>query len=476
MKHLSMSARFGVIAALILLPAGCDPGDDDDSSADDDDDDVASAISSVEVDVSEVIGTVVAVSWETVDPTTGHVEFGLDDGYGRQVVAQSEAATTHEVTLLGLKADTEYAFRVVAEQDTESIGNWTGTFTTGPLPDVLAGDLIDGHAHDPEKNAGGFFVVPLFSEVSIPTILDSDGDPVWWHVDEVPHETITTVHLTRDRTAVIYNAFFINDEGAEHPDDERIIRVSLDGRTVDRIEAAGHTHNFVELEDGTLAYIAEDHIEVDEEAVRGNRIMELHPDGTLEQVWSVWDHFEYDAELVLPTGTGYTHANALDYDEGENAYYLSLRSQDCVLKVDRASAQVEWVLGGPYTTFEIVGTEPHSDQHQFQIIGDQVLIFDNGDVSRYASRVVEYSLDHDAGSASLTWDHYNQPPLYIISGGDVTRFPSGNTLVTWSSAGLLDEVDENSELVWRLFTRLGYGFGFTQWVEDIDARPAPAGR
>ncbi len=458
-----------LVLAILVALGGCKPDDDDDSSAGDDDT-TSSAILSVEVDVSELIGAVVTVSWETLEPTAGRVEFGLDDSFGRQVVDPGDDTTDHEVILLGLTTETEYAYRVVALDGDVEVGAESGSFTTGPLPPELAGGQIANDVPHPELTAGGFFAVPLFSQVSIPVILDAKGNPVWWHVDEVPHETITTVHLTRDRTGVIYNAFHMDDGDDIGNSEERILRVSLDGRTVERIEALQHSHNFVELPDGTLGYIATDHVEIEGETVRGDKIIELQPDGTEEQVWSVWDYFEYDPELEPPTGTGFTHANALDYIEAEDAYYLSLRSQDCVLKVDRATAQVEWVLGGPYTTLDIAGTDPHSDQHQFHVFDDHLLIFDNGDVSRYASRAVEYVLDHGAGSAEMVWEHYSDPVVYIISGGDVSRLPSGHTLVTWSSAGQMDEVDEDGELIWRLNTPVGLGFGFTEWIEDIDAR------
>ena len=91
-------------------------------------------------------------------------------------------------------------------------------------------------------------------------------------------------------------------------------------------------------------------------------------------------------------------------------------------------------------------------------------------MSRYASRAVEYTLDLEQRRAELAWEHFDHPPVYIISGGDVTRLPGGTTLVTWSSAGMLDEVDETGHVLWRLYTRVGYGFGFTEWIEDIDRR------
>lgn len=464
------SRTLWLLALLTLALLGC-PSDDDDDSAPGDDDDTASVIENLEVDVSEVIGSVVALRWSTATETGGRVEFGPTDALGRQVLDPAGTAVTHEVTLLGLVADTEYHYRVVATEGDEEIGSSDGTFLTGSLPGELVGIDLQVEVPSPEEAHGGFIAVPLISQVSIPTIVDGEGNPVWWHVDETPHETITTVYLTTDRKSVIYNSFHMqgdDDDDGETP--EKMVRVSLDGREVERIDAPHHTHDFAELPDGTLAYIAEDRKDFDGELIRGDKIVELHPDGTSEDAWSVWDHFDYDPEQEPQAGTGYTHANALDYLPAEDAYYVSLRSQSCIVKIDRATGQVVWTLGSYLSDFEFVGSYPISDQHQFHVLGENVLIFDNGFVEDQASRAVEWSLDTGAGTADLAWSHYTDPVLYIISGGDVTRLPSGNTLITWSSAGQIDEVDPEGDLVWRLFTFVGYGVGFTQWIGDIDQR------
>lgn len=51
------------------------------------------------------------VLWDTTGPVIGRVEYGLTRGFG-QVVEEKEAALHHEVQLTGLKAYTEYFYRV----------------------------------------------------------------------------------------------------------------------------------------------------------------------------------------------------------------------------------------------------------------------------------------------------------------------------------------------------------------------------
>ena len=51
--------------------------------------------------------------------------------------------------------------------------------------------------------------------------------------------------------------------------------------------------------------------------------------------------------------------------------------------------------------------------------------------------------------------------------GDVYRLPNGNTLITWSALGQIDEVTPDGEVVWRLRSEIGKGFGFTMWRENL---------
>ena len=67
-------------------------------------------------------------------------------------------------------------------------------------------------------------------------------------------------------------------------------------------------------------------------------------------------------------------------------------------------------------------------------------------------------------TAQQIWTHVDDPPLFSIGFGDVTRLPSDHTLVTWSSAGQIDEVTEDGVLVWRMNAAMGAGFGYTAWT------------
>ena len=65
------------------------------------------------------------------------------------------------------------------------------------------------------------------------------------------------------------------------------------------------------------------------------------------------------------------------------------------------------------------------------------------------------------------WAYTSERDVYSFGLGSVHRKADGNTVVTFSTAGQMDEVDENGELVWRLEASLGTGLGYTTWLETL---------
>ena len=153
------------------------------------------------------------------------------------------------------------------------------------------------------------------------------------------------------------------------------------------------SHDFVELPDGGVAWIAADWRKRDGQWIRGNRVMERDASGVLREVTSVWDHLELDIDQV-DQATGWTHANALDYLPEEDAYLLGLRNLHTVLWIERSSGEMRWSFGGAQSDFAFLGSgQLPYHPHQFQWVDDGLLLFDNRSSDERASRVVEYALD-----------------------------------------------------------------------------------
>ena len=448
-----MILRFLLLLLPLTIPvAACDgEGDDDDSPAPMD----------VTVEFGEIIGTVVTIRWTTAEPTEGDLVYGLEGGAQRFLFLSS--ATAHEVQLRGLLPSTTYTYQVTARVDSEVVAEQGGTFETGELPAALQQVGITVTEAGAGPSTDGYFFTPLVTEEEFPAVLDRQGNIVWWYADQViPRPRILAVKPSCDGQYVWYNSVNVTGDGI---DMAWMVRVSWDGTEVEYFELLDHNHTFVEIPGGTVGLLVHDYRVYEEEAIRGDAIAELQPDGSLTEIWSVWDQWEYNGEAYTP-GTGWSHANALNYDPEQAAYYVSLRNFSCIVKVDRDPGETAWILGGDDSDFTIDGGG-FAEQHEFELLGDSMLMFDNGSTSRYASRAVEYALDTDAWTATEQWSYATNPPIFVTAGGDVTRFDSGNTLVTWSTSGQIDEVTPEGEVVWRLNTDLGVGIFYVVWQEDL---------
>ena len=427
----------------------------------------------VTASVSAAIPTVATVQWPLVTPTASnaYVEFGIDDEHRRRAKAEIDDDGTARAVLLGMKPGREIHYHVV-----EVVGDRllqgkdlrldSGTLTSSlPRLEVpIATDL----------KSRGFLITSLIADPSVAVIVDGDGEIVWAHRPDVDWDKlyIPRVRLSRVGEWVIYHAATaLGADGEGGAETHRsFVRVALDGSSEQIISITDAHHDFIELGDGTIATLTRDRREVDGEEVVGDRILEVGWDGSERQVFSVWDHLEYDPTQVDPQpGSGWTHANALQFDKDAGLYYMSLRHLDCILAIDRATGAVRWTLGGQDSDFVLAdgSTQLFQRQHQFRVIDANALVFDNGTVENQDSRVVEYTLDPSTGQAELVWEHHNDPPLLSIGMGDVARLPNGNTLITWSGPGQIDEVSPTGEVVWRARVEMGAGIGYSVWRQVL---------
>lgn len=92
-----------------------------------------------DITVADYSSTHAVITWKTTDYTNGLVEYGTSDSFGSYVNEPAgQYATTHSVTISGLKPDQQYYFRIVASrQGRESETSASGAFSTlAPLDDT----------------------------------------------------------------------------------------------------------------------------------------------------------------------------------------------------------------------------------------------------------------------------------------------------------------------------------------------------
>jgi len=135
------------------------------------------------------------------------------------------------------------------------------------------------------------------------------------------------------------------------------------------------------------------------------------------------------------------HANWVDVidENGEDKLYMSLCGAYKIIKVDPVLKTIEWTfgMGEDFTLLDTAGNplpdgEYPSCQHGIEVIGDHLLVYDNG-WARGVSRVAEYDLDTVQMTATLLWTWTDG--WYRCCLGDVDQLDNGRVLVNQASFG-----------------------------------------
>jgi len=83
---------------------------------------------------------------------------------------------------------------------------------------------------------------------------------------------------------------------------------------------------------------------------------------------------------------------------------------------------------------------------------------------------VEYALDDATGATTETWSYEPTEPINCVNLGDVERLGNGDVLVTFSTAGSIQEVDAQGVVQWQLLADIGGALGFLTPEGDLNGR------
>ncbi len=433
---------------LALALSGCTGPD---GSADSGTDTGALLTVTGEVVPSADIATVATLVWSSTEAFSGVVRYGTAERTFE--VAVEAMPPVQDTLLLGVPARAEVTWTVL---DDSGATRGSGTYTTGSLPTELPALAVTGGGNDQ------FLLTPLIGATTAAVILSPEGKIVWYHLDDRGLD-VYRVRLAGDGSGILYNAASVSGDPAE---DSAIVKVSWDGATTEEIAVPLLSHDFVALPDGTLTAIGVQYGPgADGADVRGDRIVEIAPDGTQTDIWNSWDCFDPAEFAGDDIELGWTFANALDYAAETDSYHLGLRNFSSIVEVDRAGACGE-VIGGEPSDYTFEGSR-FRHQHQFEMVGDRLLVFDNDGAGANASRAIEYQLDRVNKTATQVWDYTPDPKIYSFVLGDTARLDDGDTFVAWSVAGQLDRVSEAGVPEWSVNTDVGYAFGFVTLVPAL---------
>lgn len=201
--------------------------------------------------------------------------------------------------------------------------------------------------------------------------------------------------------------------------------------------------------------------------VSGTVVQHISATGQVQFDWSPFDHIEIDLGDLQPADLtaviNWTHGNSLDLDSDGNLL-VSFRNLSTVLKIDSHTGAVIWRMGGSRNqfTFENVGMPPFARQHGVRAVSaGHVLLLDNlGDP--VATRAERYAYDEVLHTVRLSNSYFSDTPALSQIGGSTQGLPNGHALVSFGSAGSVEEYDETGNVVWRILGNSGYVFHATR--------------
>jgi hypothetical protein len=420
----------------------------------------------------------------TVQLTTdeaARVSVSVNDGYGSWQRNFYDFSTAHSVPLFGFKParTNTVTVTVVDRYRNQFTADQPMQFVTGPLPTNFP-NLHLLHS-EPDRMEPGYtlFRLELNGNANgYATIVNSGGEVVWY--GNIP--AISDVRLLPNG-----HLFFPS------PPSNNIQEIDLLGNLVKSWPAPRgfivNHHDAVPTDHGTILFFNTANEVVSNyptsltvsnapkttATISYQTVVEISAaDASLVNTWTpitVLDPLRI-TYLGGKIGTVWDseHVNAVIEDPQDDSLIVSLRAQNAVIKISRATGQLKWILGPPANwgaswqpyLLNPVGT-PFLWQYgqHAPVLTPQgnLLMFDNGnfraspfatsvpDTSNY-SRAVEYQINEDTMEVSQVWDYGRtnvSQRLYVDHEGNAEPEPqTGNVLIDFASVKYINGVAPSS--------------------------------
>jgi hypothetical protein len=206
-------------------------------------------------------------------------------------------------------------------------------------------------------------------------------------------------------------------------------------------------HELTVQADGSYYILGKDHITVDmSQYVEGgdtNAILVAHTihhmDANDNELWR-WESFnnydilDVDDNIDLKQHTiDWTHCNSIEIDSDGNII-LSTRNFNEVTKINRQTGDIIWRLGGKKNQFQFINdNRGFGRQHDVRRHSNgNLFLFDNGHylIPEYSS-YVEYEIDENNLTATLTRRYSRNESIFTPSRGGVQELENDNILISW---------------------------------------------
>ena len=326
---------------------------------------------------------------------------------------------------------------------------------------VAAGPMVAGSSGAGSVAPGLVFLTPNNGDGTGLLIVDDTGEPVWFRPSAGGLMTNFRVTAYAGRPVLAWWEGTVSGAGIGSGE---CVLADATYQELARIRAAaGRTVDLHELRltpSGTALVFADAPVPADRFApaspppwqVLDCAIQEIDiATGRLVWEWHSVDHTTPDESAVPAPGAAgqvydYLHANSIELD-ADGDLLVSARNTSTVYKVDRATGDVVWRLGGKHSDFRMGPGTTFAFQHDARRRADGTLTIFDDEAPPVAARAIVLELDEVAMTASLVREYRQPRGLAVTSQGNVETLANGNLFVGWGATPGCTEFAPDGSLV-----------------------------
>jgi hypothetical protein len=344
---------------------------------------------------------------------------------------------------------------------------------------------------DPDPAAGDLFLTPAGRPQGGAMILDPRGKLVWFAPVRLPARAFN-LQLQHYMTRPVLTWW----EGTSHDGHGAGVDVVLDTsyRLVATVRAGNgygtDLHEFQITPQGTALLDSYVPVRTDLSSVGGSTDAPVY-DCVVQEIdiatgqvlweWHSLGHIplsESHSELPRSGIFQYLHLNSVRQLADGNLL-ISGRNTWAVYLINRQTGDVIWTLGGRRSSFTMGPGTNFEWQHDAQMSGNTVTVFDDGSSpeEEHQSEAKVLTLDTQAWTATLAQSFNHSPALLAASQGSAQELPDGNLFVGWGSQPYFSEYSPAGQQVFDGHFPLGvtsYRAYRFPWTAQPLTRPALA--
>ncbi|QOI96352.1 MAG: aryl-sulfate sulfotransferase [Flammeovirgaceae bacterium] len=342
------------------------------------------------------------IRFSTTDSVSVCIEYWPVHNTRLKHASKASLGKYHEVILVNLKPNTQYAYHLVNERGQTTSEEYT--FTTDSVPGHIVRvkkDIIDTTLFN------GYILIRRFFKQGADVLLNQNGDIVWYH----EYDTAVRRAFSWTNNNTILSIY----------DSARIMETDLLGNVIldldlEKLGLPYKVHHEVFYDPaGNIVTITHDSARYDLRKFGGEREQYLTADGILvlsrtgKIIWKwnllqVEDPLQFKGKINLHENWGHANSIALDADGN---YLISFRDFNQVWKIDKNTGEVIWKFGEGGT---LRPSDPQYNfirQHSIHFNPrGELMMFDNGELkARPNSRVLSFQINER--------EHTVTPAIYI---------------------------------------------------------------